>query len=67
MGFIFMYFSTIVLGPLLIDPWIVEAEDLTYTTVAHTPSEADITCIADITVISHAKQRLIGTGVSHSY
>ena len=46
---------------------IVETEDLTYTTVAHTPSEADITCIADITVISHAKQRRTGTGVSHSY
>ncbi len=40
---------------------IVETEDLIYTTVAHTPREADIT------VISHVKQRRTGTGISHSY
>ena len=38
--------------PLQID----EIEDLTYTTVAHTLCEADITCGANITDITHAKQ-----------
>ncbi len=38
---------------------IDETEDLTYTSVAHTPSEADITNITDIT---HVQQDVRGYG-----